>query len=85
MIRCRSSCGPCPRGRPKSSGLPAGRLRAGAPADLIVFDPDAPYVLDKRQLRSRSKNTPFDEARLQGQVTCDDGCGQGRRSTRRTI
>ena len=50
-------------------GLPAGRLTVGAPADLIVFDPDAPYVLDKRDLSSLSKNTPFDEARLEGQVT----------------
>ncbi|MET0531574.1 MAG: dihydroorotase [Microvirga sp.] len=50
-------------------GLPAGRLKVGAPADLIVFDPEAPYVLDKRQLKSLSKNSPFDEARLEGQVT----------------
>lgn len=50
-------------------GLPSGRLERGAPADLIVFDPERPYVLDKRQLRSISKNTPFDEARLEGQVT----------------
>ncbi|WP_262028868.1 dihydroorotase [Microvirga sp. Mcv34] len=50
-------------------GLPGGRLSVGAPADLIVFDPDAPYVLDKRQLRSLSKNSPFDEARLEGQVS----------------
>jgi dihydroorotase len=50
-------------------GLPGGRLQRGAPADLIVFDPDAPYVLDKRRLHSRSKNTPFDESRLEGQVT----------------
>jgi dihydroorotase len=49
-------------------GLPAGRLRKGAPADLVVFDPDLPFVLDKRDLRSRSKNSPFDEARLQGRV-----------------
>jgi dihydroorotase len=49
-------------------GLPAGRLAPGAPADLIVVDVDAPYVLDKRDLRSRSKNSPFDEARLQGRV-----------------
>lgn len=49
-------------------GLPGGRLTVGAPADLIVFDPDAPYVLDKRQLKSLSKNSPFDEARLEGQV-----------------
>jgi dihydroorotase len=50
-------------------GLPGGRLAVGAPADLIVFDPDAPYVLDKRQLKSLSKNTPFDEARLEGRVS----------------
>jgi dihydroorotase len=49
-------------------GLPAGRLAPGAPADLILVDVDAPYVLDKRNLRSRSKNSPFDEARLQGEV-----------------
>ncbi len=57
-------------------GLPGGRLQCGAPADLIVFDPDAPYVLDKRQLRSLSKNTPFDEARLEGQVTMTTVAGR---------
>ena len=46
-----------------------GLIRAGMAADLIVFDPDMPYVLDKRDLKSLSKNSPFDEARLQGQVT----------------
>jgi dihydroorotase len=49
-------------------GLPVGRLTPGAPADLILVDIEAPYVLDKRDLRSRSKNSPFDEARLQGRV-----------------
>jgi dihydroorotase len=49
-------------------GLPGGRLASGASADLILVDIDAPYVLNKRDLRSRSKNTPFDEARLQGRV-----------------
>lgn len=48
--------------------LPQGRLAAGAPADLIAFDPDEPFVVDPARLRSRSKNTPFDEARLQGRV-----------------
>lgn len=47
-------------------GRPAGRLAPGAPADLALIDPDLPYVLDKRRLKSRSKNSPFDEARLQG-------------------
>jgi dihydroorotase len=49
-------------------GLPCGRLAVGAPADLILFDPDAPFVLDRTTLRSKSKNTPFDGARLQGRV-----------------
>ncbi len=49
-------------------GLPSGRLAAGAPADLVLFDPDAPYVLDRSELQSKSRNTPFDGARLQGRV-----------------
>jgi dihydroorotase len=49
-------------------GLPGGRLAVGAPADLVLFDPDAPFVLDRFTLRSKSKNTPFDGARMQGRV-----------------
>ncbi len=49
--------------------LPGGRLAEGAPADLVVFDPDAPFVLDAARLRSRCKNSPFDGARLSGLVT----------------
>jgi dihydroorotase len=49
-------------------GLPGGKLQKGEPADLILFDPDEPFVLDPALLKSKSKNTPFDEARLQGRV-----------------
>ncbi len=49
-------------------GLPGGTLRPGAPADLIVIDPDVPWLLDREDLKSKSKNTPFDEARMQGRV-----------------
>ena len=49
-------------------GLEVGRLAPGAPADLIVVDPDRPWVLDAETLRSRSKNTPFDGARFTGRV-----------------
>lgn len=49
-------------------GLPGGRLSAGAPADLVLFDPDAPFVLDRFALRSKSRNTPFDGARMEGRV-----------------
>ncbi|WGH79518.1 dihydroorotase [Jannaschia ovalis] len=49
-------------------GLPGGTLEAGAPADLVLFDPDAPFVMDRFTLRSKSKNTPFDGARMEGRV-----------------
>jgi dihydroorotase len=49
-------------------GLASGRLSAGSPADLVLFDPDFPYVLDRAKLQSKSKNTPFDEARMEGRV-----------------
>jgi dihydroorotase len=49
-------------------GLPQGRLAEGAPADLVLFDPDAPFVLDRFTLLSKSKNTPFDGQRMEGKV-----------------
>jgi len=49
-------------------GLPGGTLRPGAPADIIVIDADLPWVLDPAELKSKCKNTPFDEARLTGRV-----------------
>ncbi|MTH62969.1 dihydroorotase [Paracoccus shanxieyensis] len=49
-------------------GLDGGRLGTGAPADLVLFDPDAPFIMDRFKLLSKSKNTPFDEARMQGRV-----------------
>jgi len=49
-------------------GLDAGSLTPGAPADLMLFDPAAPVVIDADALRSKSKNTPFDGRRLQGRV-----------------
>jgi dihydroorotase len=49
-------------------GLPGGTLRPGSVADVIVIDLDVPWVLDRAQLKSKCKNTPFDEARLQGRV-----------------
>ena len=49
-------------------GLPGGTLRAGAPADVIVVDMDQPWVVNPDELKSKCKNTPFDEARMQGRV-----------------
>jgi dihydroorotase len=49
-------------------GLRQGRLAKGAPADVIVFDPDAPWYCDREDLVSRSKNSPFDGRMLEGRV-----------------
>ena len=57
-------------------GLPQGRLGEGAPADLVLFNPDTPFVLDRFALLSKSKNTPFDGARLEGKVLATYVAGQ---------
>ena len=49
-------------------GVPGGALSEDAPADLVLFDPNAPVVIDAAALRSKSKNSPFDGRRLQGKV-----------------
>ena len=49
-------------------GLPGGTLKSGAPADVIVIDTEMPWVLDPAELKSKCKNTPFDEAKLTGRV-----------------
>jgi dihydroorotase len=49
-------------------GLAGGSLRPGTPADVVVIDPDVPWVLDPHELKSKCRNTPFDEARMQGRA-----------------
>jgi len=49
-------------------GLPGGRIAPGAPADLVLVDIDAPLAIDADRLLSKSKNSPFDGRRLQGEV-----------------
>jgi dihydroorotase len=49
-------------------GLPGGTLRPGAPADLALVDLDEPWIVSEAGIRSRSKNTCFEGARLQGKV-----------------
>ncbi|WP_041795535.1 dihydroorotase [Pararhodospirillum photometricum] len=49
-------------------GLDAGRLRAGAKADLVIFDLERPWQILAGEFRSKSKNTPFDGRPVQGRV-----------------
>jgi dihydroorotase len=48
--------------------LPLGRIAKGTAADLVLFDPDRPWIVDAKRFRSKSKNSPFDEMPVQGQV-----------------
>ncbi|MET2826643.1 dihydroorotase [Mesorhizobium shangrilense] len=52
----------------KLFGLPGGTLKPGASADLAVVDLNEPWIVSERGIRSRSKNTCFEGARLQGRV-----------------
>ena len=52
----------------KLLGLNTGQLKMGMPADLMLFDPMTPWIVNSPLLHSRSKNTPFDDERMQGRV-----------------
>jgi dihydroorotase len=49
-------------------GLESGRIAKGAPADLILVDLDYPWQVEASALKSRSRNTSFEGARLAGKV-----------------
>ncbi|MFD1327056.1 dihydroorotase [Mycoplana ramosa] len=49
-------------------GLDAGTLRPGANADIILIDLDEPWIAAKDGFVSRSKNTPFEDARFTGRA-----------------
>lgn len=49
-------------------GLEAGSLKPGAPADIVLFDPDEPWVVKSSEIVSRCRNTSFEGALLQGRV-----------------
>jgi dihydroorotase len=49
-------------------GLPGGTLKPGSAADITLVDLDEPWICAKDQLVSRSKNTPFEDARFSGRA-----------------
>ncbi len=49
-------------------GIEAGTLRPGAPADIVLFDPDRRWKVDPDRLHGKSRNTPFKGMELQGMV-----------------
>jgi dihydroorotase len=48
--------------------LPAGRIEAGASADLVLFDLDRPWRIDVDAFRSKCKNAPYDGRPVQGRL-----------------
>jgi len=52
----------------KILGINKGNLKKGNDADLCVFDLNKPWVVNKNKLKSKSKNTPIENRKLQGQV-----------------
>ncbi|MES2753034.1 MAG: dihydroorotase [Pseudomonadota bacterium] len=49
-------------------GLDGGTLAHGAPADVMIVDSEAPWVIDGEKLLARAGNTPFDGLPVQGRV-----------------
>ena len=52
----------------KILNIPAGTLSVGASADIVIFDPNQVYTVDKNKLHGKSKNTPFKGMKLKGKV-----------------
>ncbi len=48
--------------------LDAGTLRPGAPADIVLFDPNEKWVVDPEKFASKGRNTPFRGWELTGRV-----------------
>jgi dihydroorotase len=62
LIR-RLTLDPC-----RTFGLPFGSLAVGAPADIVIFDPQAEWTVDATRFYSKGKNTPLDGHALRGRV-----------------
>jgi dihydroorotase len=57
-------------------GLPGGTLKPGSAADITLIDLDEPWICMKDQLVSRSKNTPFENARFSGRAAATYVAGE---------
>ena len=49
-------------------GVEAGRIEAGAEADVALVDPDKPWIVDSGRMAATAGNTPFDGQPVQGRV-----------------
>ena len=52
----------------KLLGVPGGELSVGAPADVVILDPEREVTVDASRFKSKGKNTPFDGRTYYGAV-----------------
>jgi len=52
----------------KILGINKGSLEKGYDADLCIFDINKPWIVNKDKLKSKSKNTPIEHRKMQGQI-----------------
>jgi dihydroorotase len=50
-------------------GVDSGTINPGTPADLILYDPETPWIIDGDRFLASAGNTPFDRMPVQGRVT----------------
>ncbi|HEV7126120.1 MAG TPA: dihydroorotase [Ktedonobacterales bacterium] len=55
-------------GPARAFGLPFGTLAIGAPADIVIFDPNEQWTVDPTQFASKGRNTPLAGLTLRGRV-----------------
>lgn len=54
----------------KILGLECGDIQPGKPADIVIFDPEETYRIDKNTFASKGRNTPFHGREVTGRVRC---------------
>lgn len=47
-----------------------GSVSEGKIADVVIFDPEKEYMIDKNTFLSKGKNTPFHGRKVKGEVVC---------------
>jgi dihydroorotase len=50
-------------------GIGSGSLEVGAPADIMIYDPETPWIIDGPNFVASAGNTPFHRLPVQGRVT----------------